>query len=117
MQEGIISLMQMEKTAAAVKRHSQSGGLYVSILTNPTMGGVTASFAMLADVIIAEKGAMIGFAGSRVIEQNTKQKLPDGFQTAEFQKEHGYVDEVIERKDIKRYLSHLLKLHSNRGGS
>lgn len=116
MQEGIISLMQMEKTAAAVKRHSQSGGLYVSILTNPTMGGVTASFAMLADVIIAEKGAMIGFAGSRVIEQNTKQKLPDGFQTAEFQKEHGYVDEVIERKDIKRYLSHLLKLHSNRGG-
>ena len=83
--------MQMEKTAAAVKRHSEAGLLYISVLTNPTMGGVTASFATLADIVLAEKGAMIGFAGKRVIEQNTGVKLPKNFQTAEFQLEHGFV--------------------------
>lgn len=111
MQEGIISLMQMEKTVAAVKRHSDAGLLYISILTNPTMGGVTASFAMVADIILAEKGATIGFAGKRVIEQNTGEKLPDEFQKAEFQRTHGFVDAVIERKKTKSYLSHLLNLH------
>lgn len=114
MQEGMISLMQMEKTAAAVRRHSDMGGLYISVLTNPTMGGVTASFAMLADIILAEKGAMIGFAGARVIEQNTGQKLPAGFQTAEFQQEHGFVDEVIPRESIRDRLSYLLKLHTKK---
>lgn len=111
MQEGMISLMQMEKTAAAVKRHSDAGGLYISVLTNPTMGGVTASFAMLADIVLAEKGAVIGFAGARVIEQNTGQKLPEGFQTAEFQKEHGFVDAVVNRESIRENLSYLLKIH------
>ena len=111
MQEGIISLMQMEKTAAAVKRHNDSGGLYISVLTNPTMGGVTASFAMLADIILAEKKAMIGFAGARVIVQNTGEKLPEGFQTAEFQKEHGFVDLVVSREKIREDLSFLLQIH------
>lgn len=111
MQEGIISLMQMEKTAAAVKRHSEAGLLFISVLTNPTMGGVTASFATLADVILAEKGTMIGFAGARVIEQNTGEKLPVGFQTAEFQKEKGFVDVVLERLQIRDYLAYLLRLH------
>ncbi len=114
MQEGIISLMQMEKTAAAVKKHSDMGLLYISILTNPTMGGVTASFAMLADIILAEKGAMIGFAGKRVIEQNTGEKLPVNFQTAEFQLEHGFVDNVISRDDLKDQICKLLSLHKNR---
>lgn len=112
MQEGIISLMQMEKTAAAVRRHSEAGLLYVSVLTNPTMGGVTASFAMLADIILAEKGAVIGFAGARVIEQNTGQRLPDGFQTSEFQKKHGFVDTVAGRETLKEDLLHILKLHT-----
>ena len=112
MQEGIISLMQMEKTAAAVRRHSDTGCLYVSVLTNPTMGGVTASFAMLADVILAERGAVIGFAGARVIEQNTGQKLPIGFQTSEFQKTHGFVDKVVERQSLKEELVHILKFHT-----
>lgn len=112
-QEGIISLMQMEKTAAAIKRHSDKGLLYISVLTEPTMGGVTASFATLADVILAEKGAMIGFAGPRVIEQNTGEKLPKGFQTSEFQLEHGWVDQVVSRPEMKNYLSRLLKLYSN----
>lgn len=114
MQEGIVALMQMEKTVAAVKRHSDAGGLYISILTNPTMGGVTASFAMVADIILAEKGAVIGFTGARVIEQNTGQKLPDGFQTSEFQKEHGYVDAVIGRESIKKDLLHILKIHQRK---
>lgn len=114
MQEGIISLMQMEKTAAAVKLHSDAGGLYISVLTNPTMGGVTASFATLADIVLAEKGAMIGFAGARVIEQNTGKKLPNGFQTAEFQKEHGFVDMIIERADLRDTLSYFLKLHQKK---
>jgi len=111
MQEGMISLMQMEKTAAAVKRHDESGLLYISVLTNPTMGGVTASFSMLADFVLAEKGAMIGFAGPRVIEQNTGKKLPSGFQTAEFQKEHGFVDAILEREKEKETLSYLLRFH------
>lgn len=115
MQEGIISLMQMEKTAAAVKKHSDAGLLYISVLTNPTMGGVTASFAMLADIVLAEKGAKIGFAGARVIEQNTGEKLPENFQTADFQLEHGFVDDIISRVDIREYLSKVLKLHINKG--
>ena len=112
MQEGIVSLMQMEKTAAAVRRHSDTGCLYISVLTNPTMGGVTASFAMLADIILAERGAVIGFAGARVIEQNTGQKLPKGFQTSEFQKAYGFIDAVVERETLKEDLLHILKLHT-----
>lgn len=111
MQEGIISLMQMEKTSAAVKRHSEAGLLYISVLINPTMGGVTASYAMQADIILAEQGAMIGFAGPRVIEQNTREKLPEEFQTAEFQLAHGFVDDVITRKDTKRILGQLIRFH------
>lgn len=111
MQEGIISLMQMEKTAAMVKKHNDAGLLYISILTNPTMGGVTASFATLADIIIAEKGAMIGFAGARVIEQNTGEKLPKGFQSANFQKECGFVDAVVGRNDMKDTIAFFLRLH------
>ena len=111
MQEGIISLMQMGKTAAAVKRHGDIGLLYISVLTNPTMGGVTASFAMVADIVLAEKGAIIGFAGPRVIEQNTGVKLPEGFQTAEFQKEHGFVDAIITRENTKTCLSYILRIH------
>ncbi|GAA0068192.1 acetyl-CoA carboxylase, carboxyltransferase subunit beta [Clostridium perfringens] len=111
MQEGIISLMQMEKTAAMVKKHSDAGLLYISVLTNPTMGGVTASFAMLADIIIAEKGAMIGFAGARVIEQTTGEKLPDGFQTADFQKDCGFVDAVVSRNNMRGTIAFFLGLH------
>ena len=111
MQEGIISLMQMSKTAAAVKKHSKEGLLFISILTNPTMGGVTASFATLADIILAEKGATIGFTGSRVIEQNIGIKLPEEFQTAEFQLQNGFVDDVISRDELKDKLILLLDLH------
>lgn len=111
MQEGIISLMQMSKTAAAVKKHSKKGLLYISILTNPTMGGVTASFATLADIILAEKGATIGFTGSRVIEQNIGVKLPKEFQTAEFQLMNGFIDDVVSRKELKNKLKILLDLH------
>lgn len=115
MQEGIISLMQMEKTVAAVKKHDEAGLLFVSVLTEPTMGGVTASFAMLADIVLAEEGASIGFAGPRVIEQNTGEKLPEGFQTSNFQLMHGFVDDIILRADIKSYLSKILKVHSKKG--
>ena len=101
MQEGIISLMQMAKTSAALKRHADAGLLYVTVLTDPTTGGVTASFAMLGDIILAEPGALIGFAGPRVIEQTIGEKLPKGFQSAEFQLEHGFVDCVVERKELK----------------
>lgn len=111
MQEGIISLMQMEKTAAAVKRHSDAGLFYCSVLTDPTMGGVTASFATLADVLLAEPQARIGFAGPRVIQQTIRQALPEGFQTAQFQLEHGMVDCVVERKDMKNMLHYLLHTH------
>lgn len=111
MQEGIISLMQMDKTSAAIKRHSDEGLLYVTVLTDPTTGGVTASFAMLGDIILAEPGALIGFAGPRVIEQTIGQKLPAGFQSAEFQMTHGFVDGIVERDELKKTLYDILKLH------
>ena len=113
MQEGIVSLMQMAKTSAAIKRHSDKGLLYITVLTDPTTGGVTASFAMLGDIILAEPGALIGFAGPRVIEQTIGQKLPEGFQRSEFLLEHGFVDAVVARKGMKKYLSNILKLHEN----
>ena len=111
MQEGIISLMQMAKTSAALKRHHEAGQLYVSVLTDPTTGGVTASFAMLGDIILAEPGALIGFAGPRVIEQTIGQKLPEGFQRAEFLVEHGFVDKIVKREELKETLAMILKLH------
>ena len=111
MQEAILSLMQMEKTAAAVKRHSEAGLFYCSVLTDPTMGGVTASFATLADVILAEPQARIGFAGPRVIQQTIGQALPTGFQTAEFQLEHGMADRIVERHNLKNTLHYLLYAH------
>lgn len=114
MQEGITSLMQMAKTSAALKKHSDAGLLYISVLTEPTTGGVTASFAMLGDVILAEPGALIGFAGPRVIEQTIRQKLPKGFQRAEFLLEHGFVDEIVERENLKKTLTKLLKLHDEK---
>ena len=114
MQEGLLSLMQMAKTSAAVKRHSDAGLLYVAVLTDPTTGGVTASFAMEADIILAEPGATVGFAGARVIEQTTKQPLPEGFQTAEFLLEHGFVDSIVPRPGQKKYLTGILKLHDGR---
>lgn len=111
MQEGIVSLMQMAKTSAAFKRHSDAGLLYLSVLTEPTTGGVTASFAMLGDIILSEPGALIGFAGPRVIEQTIGQKLPKGFQRAEFLLEHGFVDRIVKREEMKAELSRILKLH------
>lgn len=111
MQEGMISLMQMAKTSAALKRHSEAGGLYVSVLTDPTTGGVTASFAMLGDVILAEPGALIGFAGPRVIEKTIRQKLPEGFQRAEFLLEHGFIDQIVERPKMKELLTFLIETH------
>ena len=116
MQEGIVSLMQMAKTSAAVKCHSDAGLLYVPVLTDPTTGGVTASFAMLGDIILAEPKALIGFAGPRVIEQTIGQKLPEGFQRAEFQLEHGFVDAIVERDDLKMTLYRILKMHEPRTG-
>ena len=112
MQEGIHSLMQMAKTSAAVKRHSDAGLLYIAVLTDPTTGGVTASFAMEADIILAEPGATVGFAGKRVIEQTTRKLLPKGFQTAEFVLEHGFVDNIVPRSNQKKMLTELLKLHN-----
>lgn len=112
MQEGIVSLMQMAKVSAALRRHSDAGLLYISVLTDPTMGGVTASFAMQGDVILAEPGALIGFAGPRVIEQTIRQKLPKGFQSAEFLLEHGFLDAIVQRQEMKRELGNLLRLHS-----
>lgn len=112
MQEGIISLMQMAKTSAALKRHSDAGLLYVTVLTDPTTGGVTASFAMLGDIILAEPGALIGFAGPRVIEQTIGQKLPKGFQRAEFLVEHGFVDAIVERPKLRETLGEILRMHS-----
>lgn len=109
MQEGMLSLMQMAKTAQALKRHDEAGLLYISVLTDPTTGGVTASFAMLGDVILAEPKALIGFAGPRVIEQTIHQKLPEGFQSAEFLLEHGMIDKIVPRGKMKRVLRFLLK--------
>lgn len=114
MQEGLLSLMQMAKTSSAVKRHSDTGLLYIVVLTDPTTGGVTASFAMEGDIILAEPGALVGFAGARVIEQTTKETLPKEFQRAEFVLEHGFVDCIAPRREQKKLLSLLLKMH--RGG-
>lgn len=111
MQEGLVSLMQMAKTSAALKKHSDAGLFYIPILTDPTTGGVTASFAMLGDVILAEPGANIGFAGARVIQQTIGQKLPEGFQTAEFLLEHGFIDKIVKREDLKETLITLLAMH------
>lgn len=111
MQEGMMSLMQMAKTSAAIKRHSEAGLFYVSVLTDPTTGGVMASFAMLGDIILAEPGALAGFAGQRVIEQTIHQKLPKGFQRAEFLREHGFVDRIVKREEMKQVLSDLLMMH------
>jgi acetyl-CoA carboxylase carboxyl transferase subunit beta len=112
MQEGIFSLMQMAKTSAAIARHNEKGCLYVTVLTDPTTGGVTASFAMLGDIILAEPYALIGFAGQRVIEQTIKQKLPEGFQRAEFLLEKGFVDKIVDRKAMKDTLTEILKDHA-----
>lgn len=112
MQEGIISLMQMAKTSAAVAKHSEAGLLYISVLTDPTTGGVSASFAFEADIIMAEKGALIGFAGPRVIEQTMRQKLPEGFQRAEFLEKKGFADLIVERREMKEKLAALLKFHA-----
>ena len=114
MQEGLLSLMQMAKTSAAVKRHSDAGLLYVCVLTDPTTGGVTASFAMEADIILAEPGATVGFAGARVVEQTTKKALPKGFQKSEFVLEHGFIDSIVARADQRHALSELLKMHDRR---
>lgn len=111
MQEGILSLMQMAKTSGAVKRHSDAGNLYITVLTDPTTGGVTASFAMEGDIILAEPGALIGFAGPRVIEQTIRKKLPEGFQRSEFLVQRGFVDRITPRASQKKLLTRLLMLH------
>lgn len=115
MQEGILSLMQMAKTSAAVEKFNKNGGLYISVLTHPTTGGVTASFATLGDITLAEPDALIGFAGPRVIEQTIGQKLPEGFQRSEFQQEHGFVDQVVPRDKMRETIAHILRLHSKKG--
>ena len=115
MQEGIFSLMQMAKTSAAIERFSSRGGLYISVLTHPTTGGVTASFASLGDIMLAEPGALIGFAGPRVIEQTIGETLPEGFQRSEFQLEHGFVDKVVPRSELRGTLIQLLQLHAAGG--
>lgn len=112
MQEGLMSLMQMAKVSAAVKRHSDAGLLYIAVLTDPTTGGVTASFAMEADIILAEPGATVGFAGARVIEQTTRRALPKGFQKAEFVMEHGFIDRIVPRSRQKQLISELIRLHN-----
>ena len=111
MQEGLFSLMQMAKTSGAVKRHSDAGLLYVTVLTDPTTGGVTASFAMEGDIILSEPGATVGFAGARVIEQTTRKSLPKGFQTAEFMMEHGFIDAIVSRQSQKKVIAAILRMH------
>lgn len=111
MQEGIVSLMQMAKTSSALTKLSDAGQLYISVLTDPTTGGVTASFASLGDIILAEPKALIGFAGPRVIEQTINQKLPEGFQSSEFLLEHGFIDKIVERKNMKSTIAKLIRLH------
>ena len=111
MQEGIISLMQMAKTTAALTKLDEAGLLYISVLTDPTYGGVTASFASLGDIVLAEPKAMIGFAGPRVIEQTIGEQLPEDFQTAEFLLEHGFIDKIVERKDLKNTIYKLIQFH------
>ena len=116
MQEGILSLMQMAKTAAALEHFSSVGGLYISVLTHPTTGGVTASFASLGDYMLAEPQALVGFAGPRVVEQTIGQPVPEGFQSAEYQLDHGFLDAVVPRKELRATLSRLLRLHDPKGG-
>jgi acetyl-CoA carboxylase carboxyl transferase subunit beta len=116
MQESLLSLMQMAKTSAAMAKLAEKGGLYISVLTDPTYGGVSASFAMLGDIIMAEPGANIGFAGKRVIEQTIRQKLPENFQTSEFNLEHGQIDLVVHRRELRATLTKLLDMHSQKGG-
>jgi len=111
MQEGIVSLMQMAKISGALERHNQEGLLYITVITHPTTGGVTASFASLGDIIISERGALIGFAGKRVIEQTIKQKLPKDFQTAEFARDHGFVDIISERRNLRKTCHKILLMH------
>ena len=111
MQEGIISLMQMAKTTSALTKLDEAGLLYISVLTDPTYGGVTASFASLGDIILAEPGAMIGFAGQRVIGQTIGENLPDGFQTSEFLLEHGFIDKIVEREEMKEIIYKLIQYH------
>ncbi|MCL2719088.1 MAG: acetyl-CoA carboxylase, carboxyltransferase subunit beta [Lachnospiraceae bacterium] len=111
MQEGVVSLMQMAKVSAAIRHLNETGLLYVVVLTNPTTGGVTASLAMLGDITLAEPGALIGFAGPRIISQTIKQTLPDGFQSSEFLKEHGFVDAIVNRRDIRKTLAAILSIH------
>lgn len=117
MQEGILSLMQMAKTSAALARFQDQGGLYISVFTDPTLGGVSASFASLGDYLLAEPGTIVGFAGRIVIEQTIRQKLPDNFQTAEFNLQHGQLDKVVHRKDMKTFLAKLLDMHAGKGGA
>lgn len=112
MQEGILSLMQMAKTSAVIEKFKNQGGLYIAVLTHPTTGGVSASFATLGDITLAEPGALVGFAGPRVIEQTIGQKLPDGFQRSEFLEEHGFVDAIVHREDMKEKLTQILMLHA-----
>ena len=114
MQEGMISLMQMAKTSSALTKLDKAGQLYISVLTDPTTGGVTASFASLGDIILAEPHALIGFAGPRVIEQTINQKLPEGFQSSEFLLEHGFIDKIVERKDMKSTIAKLIRLHKQK---
>ena len=116
MQEGILSLMQMAKTAAALEHFSSVGGLYISVLTHPTTGGVTASFASLGDYMLAEPEALVGFAGPRVVEQTIGQPVPEGFQSAEYQLSHGFLDAVVPRRELRATLSRLLRLHDPKGG-
>ncbi len=111
MQEGLFALMQMAKTSAAIRAFKEEGGLFISVLTHPTTGGVSASFASLGDIILAEEGALIGFAGPRVIRQTIGQELPEGFQRAEFLEKHGFVDRVLQRGEIKEVLSRILRIH------
>lgn len=115
MQEGIVSLMQMAKTSGAVARHSDAGLLYITVLTDPTTGGVTASFASLGDIILAEPKVLVGFAGRRVIEGTIKQRLPDDFQSAEFLLAHGFVDSIVTRGEMRKVLAHLIHLHTKGG--
>ena len=112
MQEGVLSLMQMSRTTIALARHSAAGLLHINVLTHPTTGGVTASFAMQGDITLAEPGALIGFAGPRVIEQTMRDKLPEGFQTAEYLFAHGLIDRIVERRDLRETLAALLALHN-----
>jgi acetyl-CoA carboxylase carboxyl transferase subunit beta len=117
MQEGMLSLMQMAKISGALERHRQAELLYIPLLTHPTTGGVTASFAMLGDLILAEPKALIGFAGRRVIEQTLREKLPEGFQTAEYLRDHGFVDAIVDRTQLKATLASLLRMHGCREGA